>query len=412
MTRRCGDWIKTYVDYASFGEAPPRMHFWCGVSAVAGALRRRVWIDQVYFQWHPNLYIVLVAPPGIVSKSTTADTAMSILREVPGIHFGPSVVTWQALVTGFAQAAETFMVGSALHTMSPMTINSSEFGNLLNPKDKEMVDMLVHLWDGKPFTKATKMSGVDEVVNPWINIIAATTPEWIAGSFPEYMVGGGFTSRCIFVYTDTKDHYVAYPALAVPRGIEKIREDLVHDLEHIAVNVAGEYKLEPEALAWGAEWYERHYKVDAKTMDPTRFGGYIARKQTQAHKLAMVLAAACRDELVITQDDLATAVEMLTDLEPSLDRVFDKIGMTPEAVQSDRLAQLVKQRGRLAYGEAMAWMKRYFPKKTAITDVIEAGIAAGEYYIESAGPNGPLWLVAGYKAQPTSAQVIPLQRAQ
>lgn len=406
--RRCGDWLKSFLEYTSYGEAPTRMYFWSGVSAIAGALRRRVWIDQVQFQWYPNFYIVLVAPAGIISKSTTSDTAMSLLREVPGVHFGPSVVTWQALVSSFAGISELFSVGNLQYPMSAMTINSSEFGNLINPKDKEMVDMLVHLWDGKPFTKATKMSGVDEVVNPWINIIAATTPDWIAGAFPEYMVGGGFTSRCVFVYAEEKAKYVAWPARHVPKGHDKHRMNLIHDLEHIAVALTGQYRFTEEALDWGEGWYKRHYEVDAKKMDPSRFGGYIARKQTMACKLAMVLAAAQRDELVIEQGDLATAVDMLTDLEPDMAKVFDKIGMSPEANQSDRLTALVHKRGRMNYAEVYSWMKRYFPHKTHIEDVLAAGMSAGQYHLESEGPNGPHWLVSGPRGSKFLAPVEPI----
>lgn len=373
------------------------MYFWCGVSAIAGALRRRVWIDQAYFQWYPNLYIILVAPPGIVSKSTTADTAMSLLREVPGINFGPSVVTWQALVKGFAEASEAFQVGPEFHTMSPMTIVSSEFGNLLNPKDKDMVDMLVNLWDGKNFTKSTKMSGTDEVVNPWINIVACTTPEWIAGSFPEYMVGGGFTSRCLFVYADQKAQFVAYPATQVPKDLRAQAADLIHDLEHIAVNLVGEYRIEPEALEWGTDWYHRHYTQDAKQLDPVRFGGYIARKQTQAHKVAMVLAASCRDELVITRGDLETAVAMITDLEPDMGRVFEKIGMKEDAVQLDRLVQMVAKRGEVPYAEVYRWMQRYFPHKTDLEDVIATAVQAGYFYLDTT--RNPPALVARYGTQ-------------
>src|SRR5215203_157636 len=102
MPRRTKDWLSAFVDYSGFGEAPKRMYFWVGVSAIAGALRRRVWIDQAYFSWYPNLYVILVAPPGIVSKSTTADVGMSLLRQVREINFGPSVVTWQSLVKSFA----------------------------------------------------------------------------------------------------------------------------------------------------------------------------------------------------------------------------------------------------------------------------------------------------------------------
>ena len=106
MARNFRDWLEAFCDYAQYGEAPRRMYFWVGVSAVAGALRRKVWIDQAYFRWHPNFYIILVAPPGIVSKSTTASIAMRLLRRVPRIKFGPDVVTWQALVGAFAEATE------------------------------------------------------------------------------------------------------------------------------------------------------------------------------------------------------------------------------------------------------------------------------------------------------------------
>lgn len=392
MSRRCNDWLHAFCEYSSFGEAPRRMYFWTGVSAIAGALRRRVWIDQAYFKWFANQYIILVAPPGIVSKSTTADTAMSLLREVPNIRFGPSVVTWQALVQGFAAAAEQFDCAGTFHSMSPMTIVSSEFGNLLNPQDKEMVDMLVNLWDGKGFTKMTKGSGNDTVVNPWINVIACTTPEWIAGSFPEYMIGGGFTSRCLFVYAGEKEKYIAYPGEQVPKNLAEKANDLIHDLEHISTNICGEYRIDNAALAWGTEWYKRHYAVDSKKMDSSRFGGYIARKQTHIHKLAMVIAAAQRDDLVITVEDLQIAYRMVTDLEPEMAKVFEKIGQKQESVQVERLIRWVQSRGEVLYRDVFRFMQAHFPHKKELEDVLHTCIGAGHFKLVARGNDH--WIVA------------------
>jgi hypothetical protein len=123
-------------------------------------------------------------------------------------------VTWQALVSAFAESTMSFEYQGEFYPMSALTIESSEFGNLLNPQDTEMIDLLVSLWDSKQgaFHKKTKASGNDIVENPWINLIACTTPSWIAGNFPEYMIGGGFTSRCIFVYAEKKAQLVAYPS--------------------------------------------------------------------------------------------------------------------------------------------------------------------------------------------------------
>lgn len=386
MSRHHADWLTAFMEYASYGEAPRHMYFWSGVAAIAGALRRKVWIDQAYFKWHCNMYIVLVAPPGIVSKSTTAGVAMNLLRKVPGVKFGPDVVTWPALVSAFAEATEGFEYQEALHPMSALTLESSEFGNLLNPQDKDMVDLLVALWDGKPgtFEKKTKHSGNDSIENPWINLIACTTPSWIAGNFPEYMIGGGFTSRCIFVYADQKAKYVAYPGLRVPGNLDAMAEKLVEDLCHIST-LTGEYKLSSDAVAWGEAWYHRHYTVRSATLDDDRFGGYIARKQTHIHKLAMVLAASSSDKMEITAEHLTIADQMVTDLEPDMSFVFSKIGKSETALYAERLVWFVHSKGVVPYHEAYRYVHSYFPSMRDFEDVLAGCVRAGYIRLEQSG---------------------------
>lgn len=342
--RKSKDWLQSFVQYAAYGEAPLKMYFWTGVSTIVGALRRRVWIDQKYFQWTPNMYIILVAPPGIVSKSTTASVGMNILKDIGGINFGPDVVTWQKLVEDMAKSTEMVLhpVTGEYLPMSCLTISASEFGTLLNPQDREMVDVLVSLWDGQPgaFKKSTKTSGNDSIENPWINIIACTTPAWIAGNFPEYMIGGGFTSRCIFVYAGKKRQYVAYPADHVPLEFAQLRSDLVHDLELISTLV-GEYVIEQDAKAWGEQWYQNHWKSKHKNLPPEQFGGYLARKQTHIHKLAMVVAAAQSNELVIHRRHLEFSAEMVDALEADMPYVFDKIGRTQSTQVLNDLVEII-----------------------------------------------------------------------
>ena len=377
--RHFPDWLDAFQNYASFGEAPRRMYFFVGLSTIAGALRRHVWIDQFYFKWYANLYTILVAPPGVVAKTTTADIGMDLLRRVPGVQFGPSVASWQALVKGFGESSESFLhepSGEYL-THSPMTISSGEFGNLLNPQDKEMVDMLVNLWDGKGFRKITKHSGTDDVVNPWINIIACTTPAWIAGNFPEYMIGGGFTSRCVFVYADAKERFVAYPGLSVSPDIAAQADKLVEDLTHIANKLVGEYKMTDEALEWGRAWYEEHNTHKPKHLADDRFGGYLARKQTFIHKIAMLLAASKRDELVIMKGDLETAFVMITDLELEMINVFRKIGRSDLSLAGDRLVSFVKSQGEIDYDEAYRYIHAQFPAFRDFEDALKGLIQAG-----------------------------------
>lgn len=372
------DWIISYLDYSKFSEAPRHMHFWAGVSAIAGALRRKVWIDQAYFKWFPNFYIIIVAPPGIVAKSTTSGIAMNLLKRVPGINFGPDVVTWPALVGCFSEATEGFDIDGMVNVMSAITLESSEFGNLLDPSDKDMVDLLVSLWDGKPgvFKKRTKNSGNDDIENPWINLIACTTPSWIAGNFPEYMIGGGFTSRCLFVYAEEKAKLVAYPYLEVPENLQKVEDSLVEDLTAISC-LKGAYQLSPAAISWGKDWYEKHFSQKPANLDDDRFGGYLARKQTHIHKLAMVLAASSSDQMVITDELLSLSNTMVTDLEPDMSMVFAKIGKTDASFYADRLVQYVAKRGRAPYTEVYRYVHSQFPSARDFEDVIAGCVKAG-----------------------------------
>jgi hypothetical protein len=337
------------MQYSSYSEAPDKMHFWVGVSTIAGALRRRVWIDQGYFQWTPNFYIIFVAPPGIVSKSTTLSIGMNLLKSIEGPKFGPDAVTWPALTQALAEANELMDLGDGNFLgMSCVTIASSEFGTFLNPNDREMVDVLVSLWDGQlgVWEKRTKTQGSDRIENPWINIAACTTPGWIAGNFPEYLIGGGFTSRCIFVYAKHKRKLVAYPSAVLPPEFSKLKAELVRDLEQISL-LRGAYTLSPEAVAFGTEWYENHHNNKPRHLDNDRFAGYIARKQTHIHKLAMVLSAAEKDEMVISGDNLQAASQIVTALEADMPEVFSLIGVNGAAKHSNEVAMLVRSYGTI-----------------------------------------------------------------
>ena len=97
------------------------------------------------FSWFPNFYIIFVAPPGVISKTTTMGMALDLLKQVPGVKFGPDVITWPALVTAFAAAGESFQYGEDWIPMSPLTLASGELGNLINPQDREMVNLYITL---------------------------------------------------------------------------------------------------------------------------------------------------------------------------------------------------------------------------------------------------------------------------
>ncbi len=392
------NWLRAYVQHTRYSESPDSFHFWTGVSTIAGALRRRVWIDQRIFQWTPNFYIVLVGPPGIAAKSTSVRSGLSLLERTNcGIHFGPQSVTWQALMEALENAHEVVEYDNGNQAMSCLTIGVSELGTFFRPDNKEMVDFLVAMWDGQKevMRRQTKTQGAMVIHNPWLNVIGCTTPAWLKENFPDVLVGGGLTSRMVFVFGDKKRQLVAYPAdLVTADDYEAEEEKLIHDLQEIAT-IKGEYEISPSAKVWGSSWYETLWTgARPEHLAGDKFAGYLARKQTMLHKLAIVLAAAKRHELVIEADDLKEADQLLILTEHDLRKVFQSIGVSQIAkVNSDVLSIIRTQRKMLS--EDLYRTCYLTMGQREYTEAIKAAIAAnyisvskidGKEYVTYTGP--------------------------
>jgi hypothetical protein len=386
--RKCENWLKSFIEYGQTGEAPDQMLFWTGVSTISGALGRKCYFDQTIFKWYANMYVVLVAPPGIISKTTCASLGMNLLKQVDDVHFGPNVVTWQSLVGAFQKSHSVVEVKPDQYEDShSLNISSGELGNLLSTNDREMMDLLVTLWDCASIHKQTKKDGDEKLDNPFLNLIACTTPGWISGNIPMYMIEGGLVSRTVFVYGDSKRQYIAYPGLQQNRSASTTRimeQKLVDDLRDIA-KLSGEFGITQDALAYGEKWYEQHYKSIQGVSD-SRFGGYFARKQTHIHKLAMVLSAARGSDLTITLADMEQAVQHVTDLEKNMPLIFDRIGKSEASSQADRLVDMVRGSPnpvptRIAY----KFVHNYFPRYEDYLAVLKGLQRSGEIVIVGEG---------------------------
>ena len=290
--------------------------------------------------------------------------------------------------------------------MSPLTLVASELGSLLNLQDRDMVNLLIELWDGKKtYEKITKMSGNDTVEAPWINLQAGTTPHWVADNMPQAMIGGGLSSRCIFVYGDTKEQYIAYVDEMVGKGDSELRRQLIQDLEQIAM-LTGPFTIDAEARKWGRDWYERFWKDAVSRMDDQMLEGYAARKQTHMHKIAMVLSASRSDSLIITVEDLQLANTMLLDIEKDMGRVFSRMGRTEDSMQAERFVDFVRRKGTIPYADAYKMIHIYFPDFRDFEGILTGAIRSGQIEIITT-VNGIMLQATKSPVKTTIADITP-----
>lgn len=323
------NWLEGYLAYTAESESPEDFHIWTGISAIAGALRRRVYVDMGYFLVYPNMYIVLVSPPGRCKKSTAMRLGRGVLGQVPGLEFSVDSVTRERFIMDLSQAYKD--------GHSSMTAYSSEFASLLTSSGMDMVVFLTDIFDSpNEWAHKTKSSGTTKIKNPFLNLIAATTPDWISRSMPLDTVGIGLTSRIVFVYSDTPRRKPPRPKLSDAQNALAIM--LAEDLNKIAA-IAGEYTFSPDAEKMYDEWYLDRVENPNPTGD-SRLSGYYERKPVHLLKVAMILAAAETDETVLQTKHLELAFGLFDRIESKMPLVFAGVGKNP--LQGDITAIMTK----------------------------------------------------------------------
>lgn len=379
-------WLDDFVAWSGYGESPEKYLYWTGVATIAGALRRKVWIQEKGYQWTPNFYILLVGPPGGPKKTTSINFGLQLLRRIDGIDFGPDNMTWQQLITHMADARQTFVVDGANFEASCVTISVDEFGTFFDPSDRLLVDSMTGLWDSKlgVYKKETKTMGCDEIVNPWLNVIAGTTPGWLSDNFNSKLLRSGFASRPVFLYADKAPRDVAYPSLQVPdcAAQSAMEASLMERLNEYST-YAGRFALTDDAYKWGASWYV-DYKAQQAAMHDGREAAFYERRQTHLHKLAMVISVSRGDFPAITAAHLAEADIKLHEIDPDIKTIFGFVGQTRMSQAASELLEVLR---KVKQVRKIELFRRYFFRtmdekefEVAINSVRAAG------YVKMTGP--------------------------
>ena len=342
--RRCANWLLTFRDWTMpRSEAKESFIFWTGLFTLASAIRRKVYIPKtVLGSWEvaPYLYIMFVAPAGKARKTTTLSYSDDLLLQELGIKKASASMTVQVLMKRLSDSPD-----------NSLSIQIKEFGTFYNQSKEMMIDFLTALFDGvKRHDSDTLSRGVEFAERPCINLIAATTPKWIAENLSENAVGGGFASRVIFIFEDTvrrrRLFYHRGKDKVDPEKMKELHGNLLMDLVHISQNIDGEFKLTDEAEAYAEDWYIKY--ADNPSVPDPRLTGYNERKPAYMFKLAMLCHLAYSDELLINKGDVEQALALLKNVEGKMIQTFQAIGKNPHTLDLETIVEYVNEVGEVA----------------------------------------------------------------
>lgn len=331
--------LSDYRDYASGNESPPTYHLFSSLVALSSIISRRVWVDMGHFTLYPNLYVVLVGPPGI-KKSTAISIAKGLLYALKNVPFSGECTSKEKLVLDMV-AEERTIDGlperfASKVKYSPITVMASELSEFFSISGDGMVGFLTDVFDiNFPYEHKTKNKGSVIIHGPYLNILAGTTPSWMTTYLRGDIITGGFTRRCLFIYETERQQRIAFPKITDEN--RRAWASVFAAAERIRV-LKGEFAWDEEARAFYTHWYET-YKSPA---DPNTVG-YYETKHVQLIKLAMLHAISEREELVIRKDNLIAGLGYLELIESNLGRVFEGMGRNELASVATKILELIRK---------------------------------------------------------------------
>ena len=295
------DFIENYRVYSSGNETPEIMHIWSGLSALAGACEKRMWIDQHFFQLYLNLYVILIGPAGVVAKSTSMGLALKMLKEA-----GFNVLEGAVLKEKIIEDMEAMVRESPLGFQHASVTYVANELNVMLSSGVDMVKFLVDIYDkGDSYVYKTKKSGQYEIPHPAFNMIAAAVPQWFGDYVASDLGSTGFLARCIIVYEEEKRG--SYPKLRYTEE-QKVARQKCMEIIYAVSQMNGEVPMSKEADDYFCEWYNN--QKHAPTRD-YRINSYIERKN-KIHVLKIAALMAIGDlRQEITELDIKRSVDLL-----------------------------------------------------------------------------------------------------
>lgn len=363
MERQCeGSFLIEYLRYTEGQESPELFHIWVALVLIAAALDRNVHIDRGYYTLYPNVYTILVAGTSKCHKSAAIAIGERVLdkMEEPPKTFAQKLTNErfiQFLGEGLELEEDIIEQGAQMKFKSSGLILADELSSFLgkHAMDTGIITTLTALYTCRDeWSYETKQSGKDYLYNVYINMLGASTGKWLRSAIPEEAVGGGFVSRCIFVYQNAPKRLIANPEDEIPEDYHEIEKRLVHDLEVIS-QIEGEFNMTTEAK----EWYEEWYKSDAETFKTEAESDFFSRWPQFLLKIAMLMSVSRNNELKITPFDLGQAHSQLKAVKQCMGPVIDTITTSEEQMPLQKIVKMLANRDKATHEELARYTSRF-----------------------------------------------------
>lgn len=353
MSRKLNNWLDSYVEYARDNYCPDSFHLWTGLSVLAAALERKVWLVNGKIIFYPNIYTMLVTYAG-VGKSTALERGVDLLERIklevnPEIKLIAEQITEPGLVKDMEIRQEFALTETkrVFHS-SGFFVASEASASALQNTHGTFTSTITRFYDcPKVFRKVTKgeHDKPTEIYNVCFNMLCGATFDYLKTLVNESSVMGGFASRVIYVVN--KERLIREPKWGQSDHTDEAAQEALF-LDLCAIHkLIGRFRPTPGFVAAWEKFQPESDRRLAEMKSP-RLESLAARTSTNTTKIAMLLAVAEADDLVLDVRHWDRAIALVDEVSRDNAFVLSQGAMADKQSQSgvtQAVGQTLKRNG-------------------------------------------------------------------
>lgn len=341
--------IEAFCDVGKEDTVPPAFRKWAAISAIAGAMGRRVWLSvDRNVTLYPSMLVVLIGEVGVGKGSSMtlpyyecfmrlSTSLWADKKEKEQGHHTAYGLDWplsmytgrispEKLIDGMCASTHTYFDVEPPVTESSVSLVTDEIGVLMRSFTEGFRNLFTDAWDSRPeHTHSMRTGGVVIVKAPTINWLVGATPSTFLEHFPRDSKEQGLLSRTIPIFYGGSTQEGTGLGFLKKSGTDDAQVNfLTKDLAKVAM-MRGPMTVESEALAFEID-KDCRYGYEPLPRDPVMLE-YSRRRAAHTMKLAMVISAAKGSSRVITAEDWKEAKDTMIEAEKAMPMVLRLFGM-------------------------------------------------------------------------------------